>query len=124
MQFMGGLTIPTVFFGVCIPLRFGLAALARYGRPPIRFAMAVGALLVAVCLMALFLADMDPLVLDLPGKSSWRNDLRPLHSVLYWAFAVEALRGNESAWKLLFLDASMGALVGLAPTPKKMNRIK
>ena len=42
------------------------------------------------------------------GDKIWWNDLRPIHSFLYFLFAYNAIIGNMNAWMYLFLDVMFG----------------
>ena len=44
------------------------------------------------------------------GAPIWWNDLRPVHSLLYFMFAISAIRGSKNAWVFLLIDV----LIGLA----------
>lgn len=38
------------------------------------------------------------------GEKIWWNNLRPVHSILYFLFAYNAIIGNKRAWIYLFAD--------------------
>ena len=38
------------------------------------------------------------------GEKIWWNDLRPLHSLLYFLFAYNAIIGNKNSWIYLLID--------------------
>lgn len=42
------------------------------------------------------------------GEKIWWNDMRPVHGVLYGAFAYMALKNNKDAWIPLLLDVVLG----------------
>lgn len=42
------------------------------------------------------------------GEKIWWNDLRPIHSFLYFLFAYNAIRGNKNAWIYLLVDVFIG----------------
>ena len=42
------------------------------------------------------------------GGKIWWNDLRPLHSLLYFLFAYNAIIGNTKAWMYLLVDVIIG----------------
>ena len=42
------------------------------------------------------------------GDKIWWNDLRPIHSLLYFLFAYNAITGNTKSWMYLLLDVIIG----------------
>lgn len=44
------------------------------------------------------------------GDKIWWNNLRPLHSVMYFSFAYNAIRGNRNAYLWLVLDVCIGLI--------------
>jgi hypothetical protein len=44
------------------------------------------------------------------GDKIWWNDLRPLHSLLYFAFSYNAIMGNMNAWVYLLVDVIIGLI--------------
>lgn len=42
------------------------------------------------------------------GARIWWNDLRPVHSVLYFLFAYWAIKGVRAAWLFLLADVCIG----------------
>ena len=42
------------------------------------------------------------------GQKIWWNNLRPIHSILYFLFAYNAIVGNQNAWIYLFVDLLVG----------------
>ena len=42
------------------------------------------------------------------GDKIWWNDLRPVHSILYFLFAYNAIIGNKQAWIYLLVDVLFG----------------
>ena len=44
------------------------------------------------------------------GEKIWWNDLRPLHSLLYFLFAYNAIHGNKNSWVYLLIDVIIGIL--------------
>ena len=47
--------------------------------------------------------------LEVFGEKIWWNDLRPLHSLLYYWFSWTILFGNKKeAWKILLADVLLG----------------
>jgi hypothetical protein len=44
------------------------------------------------------------------GETIWWDSLRPIHSILYFAFAYYAINKNKGAWKYLFADLIFGII--------------
>ena len=44
------------------------------------------------------------------GEKIWWNNLRPIHSLLYFLFAYNAINGNKNAWVYLLVDVLVGLL--------------
>ena len=44
------------------------------------------------------------------GNKIWWNDLRPLHGLLHFLFAYNAINGNKSAWIYLLVDVIIGLI--------------
>lgn len=44
------------------------------------------------------------------GDKIWWNNLRPLHSLLYFIFAYNAIIGNQMAWIYLAIDVIIGLI--------------
>ncbi len=42
------------------------------------------------------------------GQKIWWNDLRPIHSLLYFLFAYFAILGNKNSWMYLAVDLFIG----------------
>ena len=48
------------------------------------------------------------------GGKIWWNNLRPIHSLLYFLFAYNAINGNRNAWQFLLADVIIGLISFLA----------
>jgi hypothetical protein len=44
------------------------------------------------------------------GEKIWWNDLRPIHSLIYFLFAYNAIIGNNKAWIYLLVDVIFGLI--------------
>ena len=42
------------------------------------------------------------------GQEVWWDDLRPVHSLLYFSFAISAIQKNKRAWIFLLFDVLLG----------------
>jgi drug/metabolite transporter (DMT)-like permease len=44
------------------------------------------------------------------GEKIWWNHLRPVHSILYFLFAYNAIIGNKQAWIYLLIDVTISLI--------------
>ena len=44
------------------------------------------------------------------GEEIWWNNLRPVHSILYFLFAYNAIIGNNQSWIFLLVDVLIGLI--------------
>ena len=44
------------------------------------------------------------------GQKAWRNDLRPVHAILYGLLSWNAINKRAGSWKFLFADAIFGLI--------------
>ena len=42
------------------------------------------------------------------GEKIWWDSIRPIHSLLYFSFAISAIRKNKAAWTFLLFDVLLG----------------
>jgi len=68
------------------------------------------ALIPATGFMYLFLSGKRKTGPEVFGDKIWWNKLRPVHSLLYFLFAYNAINGNRNAWKFLLLDVIIGLI--------------
>jgi hypothetical protein len=66
------------------------------------------ALLPAIGFTYIFLTDSRKTGAEVFGGKIWWNNLRPLHSLLYFLFAYNAINGNQNAWIILLVDVIIG----------------
>lgn len=73
--------------------------------------MAVLAAAIALGFTVIFLGGLRPTGLETGGKPIWWNGLRPVHALLYAAFAYYAWAGRRGpAWRVLLADVLLGLL--------------
>lgn len=68
------------------------------------------ALLPAIGFMYIYFTGSRPTGMEVFGEKIWWNDLRPLHSLLYFLFAYNAIIGNRQAWIYLLVDVLIGLI--------------
>ncbi len=68
------------------------------------------ALLPAIGFMYIYLTEIRNTCLGAFGGEIWWNHLRPVHSILYFLFAYNAIIGNKNAWIYLLADVLVGLI--------------
>ncbi len=68
------------------------------------------ALLPAIGFMYIYFTGSRQTGVEVFGAKIWWNDLRPLHSLLYFLFAYNAIIGNRQAWIYLLVDVLIGLI--------------
>lgn len=66
------------------------------------------ALLPAFGFLYIYLTNSRKTGMETFGAKIWWNNLRPLHSLLYFLFAYNAIIGNRNAWIYLLIDVLIG----------------
>jgi hypothetical protein len=92
----------------CIGLRSLFVIIAK--ESPSRYLPYLGymALLPAIGFIYIYLTGTRKTGAEVFGEKIWWNNLRPIHSLLYFLFAYNAIIGNKSAWIYLLLDVIIG----------------
>lgn len=92
----------------CIGTRSLLVYLAKTTNKTYLMYMGYLALLPAFGFFYLFLTGSRKTGAEVFGDKIWWNDLRPIHGILYYLFAYNAINGNSNAWKYLLVDVMVG----------------
>ena len=71
------------------------------------------ALLPAIGFIYIYLTGSRKTGLEVGGEKIWWNDLRPLHAVLYFLFAYNAIYKHAYSWKYLAADVLIGLIAFL-----------
>lgn len=100
------------FFLGCIPTRTSLAYLAyTLGLKPnkqlLKY-MGYIALIPATGFAAIYLTGSRKTGPEVANGEIWWDYLRPVHSALYYTFAMLAINGHPNAWFCLALDGFIG----------------
>ena len=66
------------------------------------------ALLPAIGFLYIFLSGSRKTGLEVGGDKIWWDWLRPVHSLIYFLFAYNAIVKNRQSWKYLALDVTIG----------------
>jgi hypothetical protein len=94
----------------CIGLRSIFVIIAKYIN--IKYLKYLGyiALLPAIGFIYIYLTGSRKTGAEVFGKKIWWNNLRPIHSILYFLFAYNAIIGNKESWIYLFVDVLIGLI--------------
>lgn len=68
------------------------------------------ALLPAIGFFYIYLTGIRKTGAEVFGDKIWWNNLRPIHGLLYFLFAYNAINGNKNAWMYLLVDVVFGLL--------------
>ncbi len=66
------------------------------------------ALLPAIGFVYIYLSGSRQTGAEVFGGKIWWNKLRPIHALLYFTFAYNAIIGNKRAWIYLLIDVIIG----------------
>ena len=94
----------------CIGLRLLFAIIAKYVNANYLKYLGYLALLPAIGFLYIFLTGARKTGPETFGAKIWWNNLRPLHSLLYFLFAYNAIIGNKQAWIYLLVDVLFGLI--------------
>ena len=82
----------------CIGVRTLFVIIAKYINTKYLKYLGYIALLPAIGFMYIYLTGSRKTGAETFGEKIWWNDLRPIHSILYFLFAYNAILGNTYAW--------------------------
>lgn len=98
-----------LFLGGCIPARLFFVLLAKYGNRTIQTLLGIMSFIIATGFLVIYFGKLRETGLETGGEKIWWNHLRPLHSLLYFAFFYNIFFGNSvNAWKILLIDVLLG----------------
>jgi hypothetical protein len=103
-----------LFLFGCIGTRSLLVYIAKNLSKQNLFYLGWLTLIPAVGFMYIFLTGTRPTGAEVFGDKIWWNDLRPLHSLLYFVFSYNAIMGNMNAWIYLLVDVIIGLIFFLS----------
>ena len=99
-----------LFLVGCIGTRSLFVYLAKNASTQILMYMGYLALLPAIGFLYIYFSGARKTGGEVFGEKIWWNDLRPIHSALYFIFAYNAINGNKMAWVYLLIDVSIGLI--------------
>lgn len=99
---------------LCIPARLLIALIAA--KIPKDYLKILGAimLLPAIGIMTIYLfgsKTADSQLQWLGEEKVWWGAYRPLHGIIYFTFAIMAMKGDKNAWYAIVADAVVGSFL-------------
>jgi hypothetical protein len=94
----------------CIGVRSMFVVLAKYANVCYLKYAGYMALLPAVGFLYIYVSGSRKTGPETFGEKIWWNALRPVHSILYFLFAYNAIIGNKQSWIYLLVDVVFGLL--------------
>jgi hypothetical protein len=97
-----------LFLVGCIGMRSLFVILARKANTEYLKYMGYLALLPAIGFIYIYLTGSRQTGGETFGDKIWWNNLRPLHALLYFLFAYNAIQRNKNTWVYLLIDVIIG----------------
>ena len=94
----------------CIGVRSLFVIIAKYVNTQYLKYMGYLALLPAIGFIYIYLTGSRKTGAETFGEKIWWNNLRPIHSILSFLFAYNAINGNKQAWIYLLVDVLFGLI--------------
>ena len=94
----------------CIGVRFLFVIIAKYINTKYLKYLGYMALVPAIGFTYIYLTGTRKTGAEVFGEKIWWNNLRPLHSILYFLFAYNAIKGNKQSWIYLLVDVLIGLI--------------
>ena len=94
----------------CIGTRSLFGIIAKYIDTEYLKYLGYLALLPAIGFMYIYLTGSRKTGAEVFGEEIWWNNLRPVHSILYFLFAYNAIIGNNQSWIFLLVDVLIGLI--------------
>ena len=99
-----------MFLFGCIGLRSLFVVIAKYVNTAYLKYLGYLALLPAFGFIYIYLTGSRKTGAETFGEKIWWNNVRPLHSILYFLFAYNAIVGNKQSWIYLLVDVIIGLI--------------
>ncbi len=101
----------------CIPTRAALTYVAAKSQGGTLSMLGALAALPAMGFLVIYFMGLRKAGAETGGAPIWWNNLRPIHSILWGAFAFAAIIGKHWAWIILAADTLFGTLAFLTWSP-------
>lgn len=102
-----------IFLIGCIGIRFLFVIIAKYINTKYLKYLGYLALLPAIGFIYIYITGTRKTGVGAFGGKIWWNNLRPIHSILYFLFAYNAIIGNKQSWIYLLVDVLIGLITFL-----------
>jgi len=99
-----------LFLFGCVGIRSLFVIIARYINTKYLKYLGYLALLPAIGFIYIYLTGTRKTGAEVFGEKIWWNNLRPIHSILYFLFAYNAIIGNKQSWRYLLVDVLIGLI--------------
>lgn len=94
----------------CIGTRSLLVIIAKYINTKYLKYLGYLALVPAIGFIYIYVTGSRKTGAEVFGEKIWWNNLRPIHSILYFLFAYNAIIGNKQSWIYLLVDVLIGLI--------------
>jgi len=94
----------------CVGIRSLFVIIARYINTKYLKYLGYLALAPAIGFIYIYLTGTRKTGAEVFGEKIWWNNLRPIHSILYFLFAYNAIIGNKQSWIYLLVDVLIGLI--------------
>ena len=99
-----------LFLLLCIPTRLYFVYLAKTSNKETLRILGYISIIPALGFLYIYMTNSRRTGSETFGKPIWWNNLRPLHSFLYFLFSYMAIRNNKESYKVLFFDVLIGLI--------------
>jgi len=94
----------------CVGIRSLFVIIAKYINTKYLKYLGYLALVPAIGFIYIYLTGTRKTGAEVFGEKIWWNNLRPVHSILYFLFAYNAIIGNKQSWIYLLVDVLIGLI--------------
>lgn len=94
----------------CIGVRSLFVIIAKYINMKYLKYLGYLALMPAIGFMYIYITGSRNTGVGAFGEKIWWINLRPIHSILYFLFAYNAIKGNKQSWIYLLADVVIGLI--------------
>jgi hypothetical protein len=101
-----------LFLTLCMGSRYSLAYISKNYLNLLPY-LSLPALLIAIGFAIIYIFDLRKIGSETGGEKIYWNNFRPVHSLMYGIFAYLAFHKDPNAWKVIFLDTTIGLSVFL-----------
>ena len=99
-----------MFLFGCVGIRSLFVIIARYINTKYLKYFGYLVLVPAIGFIYIYLTGTRKTGAEVFGEKIWWNNLRPIHSILYFLFAYNAIIGNKHSWIYLLIDVLIGLI--------------